>query len=170
MYNAFAVSCERRFRGVLPVQSIEAPDENGQMFDRRHDAEFKLLTHFSCTACAAQGPIPQAKYALLYSRMPLCVSCAGAVRQLQQHLPNLHLDVVIGDPIDEPQTKKVTTLPEPESMPESPYQSSLPPPLGQRRFDLVNTSPPVLMPTTVLEGDVGDGFTTVSSPGYRRRR
>merc|ERR1711948_23315 len=50
VYNAFAVSGEHKTPGAPlapeqgPLQSIEAADEHGRVFDRRHDAEFKLLT------------------------------------------------------------------------------------------------------------------------------
>ncbi|CAE7251063.1 NaCP60E [Symbiodinium sp. CCMP2592] len=50
VYNDFAVSGEYKTPGAPlapdngPLQSIEAADENGRVFDRRHDAEFKLLT------------------------------------------------------------------------------------------------------------------------------
>lgn len=55
VYNSFAVSGELKTAGAPPVPpegplySIEAEDEHGRKFDRRHDAEFKLLSGF----CAA---------------------------------------------------------------------------------------------------------------------
>lgn len=52
VYNSFAVSGELKTAGAPPVPpdgplySIEAEDEHGRKFDRRHDAEFKLLSGF----------------------------------------------------------------------------------------------------------------------------
>mmetsp|Transcript_135276 Transcript_135276/g.269889 ORF Transcript_135276/g.269889 Transcript_135276/m.269889 type:complete len:438 (+) Transcript_135276:111-1424(+) len=63
LYNHFAVSGEHRAPGAPlapdrgPLRSIEAEDEHGRVFNRQHDAEFKLLSVF-CTAAAASGFAP----------------------------------------------------------------------------------------------------------------
>jgi len=63
LYNHFAVSGEHRAPGAPlapdrgPLRSIEAEDEHGRVFNRQHDAEFKLLSGF-CTAAAASGFAP----------------------------------------------------------------------------------------------------------------
>ena len=52
MFNAFSMSGEHmRFETPLvprfeQQQSVEAPDESGQVFDRCHDAELELLIDF----------------------------------------------------------------------------------------------------------------------------
>jgi len=63
LYNHFAVSGEHRAPGAPlapdrgPLRSIEAEDEHGRMFNRQHDAEFKLLNGL-CVAAAASGFAP----------------------------------------------------------------------------------------------------------------
>lgn len=79
IYNAFAVSGEHKTPGVPvapltgPLVSIEAEDEHGRVFDRRHDAEFKLLTGF---CLSFQDPLaePKGAKAVLWSKKPLCRS------------------------------------------------------------------------------------------------
>lgn len=104
VYNTFAVSGEHKTPGAPPalesgpLQSIEAEDEHGRVFDRRHDAEFKLLTGF-CLRLG--GMIEETRAAwtgsgVLWSKKPLCRSCIGAVRQLEAQLPGLKLQVVVG--------------------------------------------------------------------------
>lgn len=196
IYNAFAVSGEFNTPGAPPVSasgplhSIEAEDEHGRLFDRRYDAEFKLLSGFCTTlegreqhesreekdgeveserqrpkrlkrgsahadgeasaapvslplgetsapapsvgseasatspeslaeaSASAPVPIPEACVpipchvawegsARLWSRKPLCRSCAGAVQQLRSRYPRLSLDVVIGE------ADEAATLPPP---------------------------------------------------------
>jgi len=57
LYNHFAVSGEHRAPGAPlapdrgPLRSIEAEDEHGRVFNRQHDAEFKLLSGL-CAAAA----------------------------------------------------------------------------------------------------------------------
>eukprot|EP00747_Dinoflagellata_sp_TGD_P103127 gnl/TRDRNA2_/TRDRNA2_168870_c1_seq1.p1 gnl/TRDRNA2_/TRDRNA2_168870_c1~~gnl/TRDRNA2_/TRDRNA2_168870_c1_seq1.p1 ORF type:complete len:162 (-),score=19.72 gnl/TRDRNA2_/TRDRNA2_168870_c1_seq1:62-505(-) len=75
------------------LRSRKAPDENGRVFDRCHDAEFKLLTDFCNTVCDAKD----ARSAVLWSKKPLCLSCANAVNQLHDRFPCLHLEVKIGE-------------------------------------------------------------------------
>merc|ERR1712032_1322970 len=81
-----------------PLQSIEAEDEQGRIFDRRHDAEFKLLTGF-CLTSGIPGT-DQNEWegsGELWSKKPLCRSCAGAVKQLEKRFPRLKLAVFVGD-------------------------------------------------------------------------
>ncbi|CAE8650348.1 unnamed protein product, partial [Polarella glacialis] len=59
VYNSFSVSGEHKTPGAPTapergqIFSIEAEDEHGRVFDRRHDAEFKLLTGL-CNVIPAQ--------------------------------------------------------------------------------------------------------------------
>jgi len=104
LYNDFAVSGQYRTPGAPiaaetgPLQSIQAEDEQGHIFDRLHDAEFKLLTRFCLrTGDAAAAARCKAK-ATLWSKKPLCKSCAGAVVQMKERFPQLSLEVLVGDP------------------------------------------------------------------------
>jgi hypothetical protein len=105
LYHAFAVSGENKTPGAPPAPaaagplvSIEAEDEHGRVFDRRHDAEFKLLTGF-CLSLKDKGPAAVVNAtAALWSKKPLCRSCSGAVKQLLQRFPTLSLRVDVGDP------------------------------------------------------------------------
>jgi hypothetical protein len=60
VYNHFAVSGEHRAPGAPlapdggPLRSTEAQDEHGRVFNRQHDAEFKLLSGF-CSAASASA-------------------------------------------------------------------------------------------------------------------
>jgi len=96
VYNAFAVSGEHKTPGAPiappsgPLVSIEAEDEHGRVFDRRHDAEFKLLTGL-CSAVKVEDSASWAASAVLWSKKPLCRSCAGAVEQVQRRFPRLRL-------------------------------------------------------------------------------
>merc|ERR1712228_854824 len=73
------------------LQSTEALGGDDQAFDRQHDAEFKLLTHFHATIRDAQNrPLT----AVLWSRFPVCCSCNDATKQLQRLLPRLQLTIV----------------------------------------------------------------------------
>jgi hypothetical protein len=127
VYNEFAVSGELKTAGAPPVPasgrlySIEAEDEHGRLFDRRHDAEFKLLSGF-CTVIERRLNLQVAAddsressssddegggrkaraqdwqgSGRLWSRKPLCRSCAGAVRQLSSIFPQLSLEVSVGE-------------------------------------------------------------------------
>lgn len=126
VYNAFAVSGEHKTPGASlaspdgPLRAIEAPDEHGRVFDRIHDAEFKLLTAFvqgvdaaeaaaagTSAASGAQGALGSGARASLWSKKPLCLSCAGAVGQMQQRFPAMTLEVKIGDPDALPRAPKV---------------------------------------------------------------
>ena len=80
------------------MQSMEAPDVSGNMYDRCHDAEFKLLADLSLVVCAALSHMVCPSTAVLFSNKPLCSSCVAAVKQLQQRLPYMQLEVVIGEP------------------------------------------------------------------------
>jgi len=61
VYNHFAVSGEHRAPGAplapdeRPIVSIDAEDEHGRVFNRQHDAEFKLLCSFCRVASAPAG-------------------------------------------------------------------------------------------------------------------
>lgn len=112
MYNAFAVSGEHKTPGAPPapisgpLQSIEAEDEHGRVFDRRHDAEFKLLTGFCSIADNKEDRTSWKPSAVLWSKKPLCRSCAGAVAQVQERFPHLQLEVVVGEPIADAAAEK----------------------------------------------------------------
>merc|ERR1712107_551373 len=98
-YEAFAVSGEHKTPGAPqaavpgPIRSIEA-DEQGRVFDRRHDAEFKLLSGFCRALGDASDHSTYSGTAVLWSKKPLCRSCAFAVEQVRQRLPRLRLKVV----------------------------------------------------------------------------
>lgn len=104
IYNSFAVSGEHKTPGAPmapergPLQSIDAEDENGRVFNRRHDAEFKLLTGF-CENVPAKHRANWNRnvVATLWSKKPLCKSCSGAVRQTEEKFPSLQIKVVVGD-------------------------------------------------------------------------
>jgi len=73
-------------------QSIEAEDEHGRVFDRRHDAEFKLLNDF-----AQQIPVKSfSGSAILWTNKALCKSCGGAVLQFRNLFPAISLKVIEG--------------------------------------------------------------------------
>lgn len=103
IYNNFAVSGEYKTPGAPlapeegPLQSIEAADENGRVFDRRHDAEFKLLTGLCGAVPVEQRPSWTAS-ATLWSKKPLCRSCAGAVSQVEGLFPRMSVAIVVGEP------------------------------------------------------------------------
>mmetsp|Transcript_78681 Transcript_78681/g.163614 ORF Transcript_78681/g.163614 Transcript_78681/m.163614 type:complete len:506 (-) Transcript_78681:186-1703(-) len=104
LYDDFAVSGENKTPGAPPAPavggpliSIEAEDEHGRVFDRRHDAEFKLLTHF-CQSVASNKEVVDNAKAELWSKKPLCRSCSGALRQVQDRFPTMGVVVRIGDP------------------------------------------------------------------------
>eukprot|EP00933_Yihiella_yeosuensis_P061280 TRINITY_DN64085_c0_g1_i1.p1 TRINITY_DN64085_c0_g1~~TRINITY_DN64085_c0_g1_i1.p1 ORF type:complete len:422 (-),score=88.11 TRINITY_DN64085_c0_g1_i1:92-1357(-) len=103
LYNSFAVSGEFKTPGAPiaaesgPLQSIEAEDEHGRVFDRRHDAEFKLLTGL-CEMVPEKDRAEWSALATLWSKKPLCRSCAGAVRQVEAKFPKLRLKIEVGDP------------------------------------------------------------------------
>ncbi|CAL1129280.1 unnamed protein product [Cladocopium goreaui] len=103
VYNNFAVSGEYKTPGAPlapeegPLQSIEAADENGRVFDRRHDAEFKLLTGLCGAVPVEQRPSWTAS-ATLWSKKPLCRSCAGAVSQVEGLFPRMSVAIVVGEP------------------------------------------------------------------------
>lgn len=121
LYNHFAVSGEHRAPGAPlapdggPLRSMEAKDEHGRVFNRQHDAEFKLLSGLcqaassaasadrgqaSCRESAAQtAPFPSSwagATGTLWSRKPLCASCLSAVRQVRTLFPHLDLTVSVG--------------------------------------------------------------------------
>lgn len=95
VYNQFAVSGQRNKPGAPLARddgcfrAIEAEDEHGRMFDRRNDAEFKLLSGFadSCTSKEFVGR------GALWSKKPLCRSCQSVVRQFQERFPKVVLEV-----------------------------------------------------------------------------
>lgn len=105
VYNHFAVSGEHRAPGAAPapaigpLSSMEAEDEHGRVFNRQHDAEFKLLSGFCSAAPAclhASDGSPVAGTGTLWSRKPLCRSCLGAVQQVRVLFPLLRLSVSVG--------------------------------------------------------------------------
>mmetsp|Transcript_45851 Transcript_45851/g.107183 ORF Transcript_45851/g.107183 Transcript_45851/m.107183 type:complete len:420 (+) Transcript_45851:47-1306(+) len=106
VYNDFAVSGEYKTPGAPlapdngPLQSIEAADENGRVFDRRHDAEFKLLTGL-CGMVPAERRSTWRARATLWSKKPLCRSCAEAVGQVERLFPKLKVNIVVGEPKSE---------------------------------------------------------------------
>jgi len=101
IYNNFAVSGEWRRPGAKlagkdgPLRAIEA-EFCGEPCDRRNDAEFKLLSEL----CERSDSSWQSMRGtgVLWSKRPLCKSCAGAVQQLLEMFPNLSLDVVVEEP------------------------------------------------------------------------
>jgi len=104
LYNHFAVSGEHRAPGAPlapdggPLRSIEAKDEHGRVFNRQHDAEFKLLSGL-CVAAEVASALGGARWegtGTLWSRKPLCASCLGAVAQVRTLLPKLRLSVSVG--------------------------------------------------------------------------
>lgn len=104
VYNNFAASGEHNTPGERaapsngPLQSIAAEDEHGKVFDRQHDAEFKLLSGFCHLVDNSGTDAAQWKgSAVLWSKKPLCKSCAGAVRQLQGRCPHLTMRVLVGE-------------------------------------------------------------------------
>ncbi|CAK0796941.1 unnamed protein product [Prorocentrum cordatum] len=113
VYDGFGEVCRergaqdsRRAAGAPPgppaLHRGRGPDEHGRVFDRRHDAEFKLLTGLCAAVQAESGgcgaPVAAwAATATLWSKKPLCRSCAGAVRQVQGRFPLLKLEVVVGE-------------------------------------------------------------------------
>ncbi|CAE7205624.1 HCc2, partial [Symbiodinium sp. CCMP2456] len=114
VYNSFAVSGEHRAPGAPlapdagPLLSVEAKDEHGRMFNRQHDAEFKLLSGFCQVAAGfADGPSEGKVSAwegtgTLWSRKPLCTSCWGAVSQVKAMFPKLVLTVSVGSKNSKP--------------------------------------------------------------------
>lgn len=104
LYNDFAVSGQYRTPGAPlasedgPLQSIQAEDEQGHIFDRLHDAEFKLLTRFCLQIGDSAAAASCHARATLWSKKPLCKSCAGAVDQVRRRFPQMSLDILIGDP------------------------------------------------------------------------
>lgn len=126
VYNHFAVSGEHRAPGAPlapdtgPLQSTEAEDEHGRVFNRQHDAEFKLLSGLcasfnglgdsgdsssssSCRSPAEDGSRGSSSRGsslegtgTLWSRKPLCASCLGAVSQVRAIFPRLRLTVSVG--------------------------------------------------------------------------
>lgn len=108
VYNHFAVSGECRAPGAPPapscggpLRSTEAEDEHGRVFNRQHDAEFKLLCGFclfmaETLGLGSEGAATWEGTGTLWSRKPICSSCLGAVRQLAALFPNLQLSVSVG--------------------------------------------------------------------------
>eukprot|EP00927_Polykrikos_kofoidii_P037961 TRINITY_DN32185_c0_g1_i1.p1 TRINITY_DN32185_c0_g1~~TRINITY_DN32185_c0_g1_i1.p1 ORF type:complete len:711 (+),score=115.23 TRINITY_DN32185_c0_g1_i1:249-2135(+) len=101
VYNHFAVSGEHRAPGapLAPVggllRSTDAADEHGRVFNRQHDAEFKLLSGL-CAEYAGTSGHTLAGTGTLWSRKPLCRSCLEAVNQVQELFPKLSLKVSVG--------------------------------------------------------------------------
>jgi len=122
VYNHFAVSGEHRAPGaplapeIGPLRSTEAEDEHGRVFNRQHDAEFKLLSGLcaavgalgdggdssSSSSCSAEDGSRGSRGSsmegtgTLWSRKPLCASCLGAVSQVRALFPRLRLTVSVG--------------------------------------------------------------------------
>jgi len=97
VYNQFAVSGVHRKPGapLAPssggvLSSTEAEDENGRVFDRHNDAEFKLLSDFT-------HKYPDKRFrgfCTLWTSKALCRSCAGAVQQFKALYPTLPIEVL----------------------------------------------------------------------------
>jgi hypothetical protein len=95
-YNQFAVSGVHQKPGAQLVpddcsfQASEAADERGRLFNRRNDAEIKLLSAFAqAFACDFAGS------GVLWTLKPLCTSCASVVCQFRERFPGLCLEVVV---------------------------------------------------------------------------
>lgn len=94
-YNQFAVSGRHHKPGAPLVsedcvfESFEAEDERGRLFDRRNDAEIKLLSAF-----ADNFGSDFAGSGTLWSLKPLCKSCASVVSQFRQCFPAIRLEVL----------------------------------------------------------------------------
>jgi len=107
-YSAFALSGEHAGPGAPPagdcgfLQASEAPDERGDVFDRRKDAEFKLLIDFCRLLADIQSAKSWEDTAVLWSKKPLCLSCVGAVKQLRRMLPRLQVETVIFEAVEKP--------------------------------------------------------------------
>ncbi|KAJ9469349.1 hypothetical protein DIPPA_01759 [Diplonema papillatum] len=100
VFNGYAVSGEERAPGVNAAPSplfstVVCADGLGHSYDRRSDAEFKLLSLFAERRRAAAG---EEYTAVLWSKKPLCDSCADVfLVQLPRVFPRMELTVVIGD-------------------------------------------------------------------------
>ncbi|CAK0798127.1 unnamed protein product [Prorocentrum cordatum] len=73
-------------------------DEHGRIFNRQHDAEFKLLSDFCAKLRGRESWWPFEGSGTLWSRKPLCASCIDAVRQVREMLPRLQLTVCVAAP------------------------------------------------------------------------
>jgi len=83
------VSC-RRF------QAMEVEDGGGETYSRDHDAEFKL-----CAALCQSVPANWRGRVVLFSKKPLCRSCADVVcAQLPRALPGISLEVTVDETED----------------------------------------------------------------------
>eukprot|EP00913_Durusdinium_trenchii_P010776 g10109.t1 len=93
VYNNFAVSGEYKTPGA-PL----APD-GGPLHDgwRESNAFFKLLTGL-CGAVPAEKRPTWSASATLWSKKPLCRSCAGAVSQVEGLFPRMSVAIVVGEP------------------------------------------------------------------------
>mmetsp|Transcript_71384 Transcript_71384/g.167230 ORF Transcript_71384/g.167230 Transcript_71384/m.167230 type:complete len:466 (+) Transcript_71384:53-1450(+) len=144
VYNSFAVSGEHRAPGAPlapdagPLLSMEAKDEHGRMFNRQHDAEFKLLSGFCQAAIALESesrepsgdsdalPSKGSKFSswegtgTLWSRKPLCTSCWGAVSQVKAMFPKLVLTVSVGSKNSKPWPDNMRYPPDDGLSPEAP--------------------------------------------------
>merc|ERR1711924_98247 len=94
-YNQFSVSGMYHKPGASLVpegcsfKTSEAEDENGRLFDRRNDAEVKLLSAFAQKFSADfEGS------GVLWTLKPLCKSCAGVVAQFKVRFPKMCLEVI----------------------------------------------------------------------------
>lgn len=117
VYNHFAVSGEHRAPGAPlapscgPLRSTDAEDEHGRVFNRQHDAEFKLLSEFclfQAAALGSDGPATWEGTGTLWSRKPICGSCLGAVRQVAALFPNLQITVSAGSVTQRDKRRKHT--------------------------------------------------------------
>lgn len=96
IYNDFAVSGVYNKPGapLAPdngfFKSSEAEDEHGRVFDRRNDAEFKLLSTFA----ERFRNTDFAGTATLWSKKPLCKSCQNVVQQFHKRFPHATLKVI----------------------------------------------------------------------------
>eukprot|EP00669_Euglena_mutabilis_P003733 TRINITY_DN14751_c0_g1_i1.p1 TRINITY_DN14751_c0_g1~~TRINITY_DN14751_c0_g1_i1.p1 ORF type:complete len:307 (-),score=53.36 TRINITY_DN14751_c0_g1_i1:51-971(-) len=101
LYNQYAVSGDRCCPGAQlqpggPFTAIECLDGLGETYSRDFDAEFKLLTEFAVSRASGWDGHGAGT---LWSKKPLCESCAGVVRgQFPSRFPDVKLHVIIGAP------------------------------------------------------------------------
>eukprot|EP01065_Artemidia_motanka_P048983 TRINITY_DN8034_c0_g1_i1.p1 TRINITY_DN8034_c0_g1~~TRINITY_DN8034_c0_g1_i1.p1 ORF type:complete len:417 (+),score=139.77 TRINITY_DN8034_c0_g1_i1:127-1377(+) len=116
VFNAFAVSGEAT-PGIGPpaafpcgapplFDAIEAEDGLGETYGRQFDAEYKLVSKFCMETLGLTVHRNSEKFAacdfagtiVLWSKKPLCASCAGVIReQLPRYVQKATLTVVVDD-------------------------------------------------------------------------
>lgn len=103
MYNGYSLGAEHRPPEELldvyddELQSIEEPDsERASLFDRRLCAVYKLINDFMKRISKHPELRAFLKRGVIWSKNPLCMSSAAAAKQLQQRLPEMELEIVVG--------------------------------------------------------------------------